>query len=1083
MSNNHVEIIGFHLGNETTSLAKIKGDDPYPRNLLLHKTDCQPTMIAYHPEQGVLFGKPASDPKATDFQKCFKKRPTSDPNYQTVMRDYVNAIYDHLLETNQLQKDDQNHFFISCPSEWSDPEKAEYQKLLESSNLPRVTVIKESFAVLMQARASDLLTGEEIKGNVLVIDFGSSTTDCTLVKAGIHEEDGDFGIDLGAGLIDKAILDYSLSQNEDRKDIESFFQKFPYFRHSCEFKCRQAKEEYFCIPDNYQDSESKVDGSLKIQKIGIFEPIVYKQIIKNVTEQPLNNCLPKSKDILPSLTGVDLQKSWQDNFRYFLMETKQKLEKKGVKVNTIILTGGASKMDFIPEIVHQVFPNCKCTRDTEPGLCIAMGLARYGEKINQDMIHIGIGAISGGAAGNLAGPVGMVVGAGVGLVSNLIPHNDNSQKNQDIKKVAEVTMNNKKLEIIGFDLGHGETALSKILGDNPQPKQLLLHQQSCQPTMIAYSTEQGVLFGKPALNPKVTDFQIAFKKRPTSDPNYQKVMVDYVNAIYQHLVQTNQLQKDDQNHFFIGCPSEWTDAEIAEYQKLFKSSHLPEVSIIEESFAAMMQARMSDLVTGEEIKGNVLVIDVGSSTTDCTLVKAGIREKDGDFGIDLGAGLIDKAILDYSLSQNEDQEDIESVFPKFPYFRHSCEFKCRQAKEEYFCIPDNYQDSESKVDGSLKIQKIGIFEPIVYKQIIKNVTEQPLNNCLPKSKHILPSLKGVNLQKSWQDNFRIFLMETKQRLEKKGVKVNTIVLTGGASKMNFIPEFIHQIFPNCKCLKDTEPGLCIAMGLARWGKRNINTIHFTNEVEQFLQNDLPKIFTDKVDSLRSKLTENLVDGLSYKVIKPTLLDWRNRSYSIDTIHDLESTIISRVKTWLEGTEGKNVIKKAINSWVNDDLVPPIKQKTDPICDKYGLKLNQLVPSSLTYNPNAGKLSSENLNLADPTVMTSIVNWIIGVVVTVITLALATTGIGLIIGFFVAIFGMGYAEEIIKDSNIPKFMRRWVSDEKISEMTSGLKMTLKGKVEEAIAEDPTFMDKILNPVKDWLSQLVREQANSVKILIS
>ena len=649
-------------------------------------------------------------------------------------------------------------------------------------------------------------------------------------------------------------------------------------------------------------------------------------------------------------------------------------------------------------------------------------------------------------------------------------------------------MSNNNVEIIGFDLGHGETALTKILGNDPNsaPVKLLLHKKDCQPTMIAYHPEQGVLFGKPALDLKATDFQIAFKKRPTSESNYQKVMIDYVNAIYQHLLQTDQLKKDDQNHFFIGCPSEWTNADRAGYQKLLKSSNLPGfgVSVIEESFAALMQAVKSELLTGEDIKGNVLVIDVGSSTTDCTLVKAGRHDKGDDFGIDLGAGLIDKAILHYSLSKNEDKEKIESAFKKIILHRHRCEFQCREAKEEYFCYPLQYTDEDSLVPTkTYKIRGIGNFDPILYKQIIERIISQPLENCLPNYEEILPPLT-VNFQKSWQDNFHNFLMTTKQdKLEAKGVKVNTILLTGGASKMDFIPEIVHQVFPNCKCTIDTEPSFCIAMGLARWGKKSINSIHFMEEVEQFLQKDLPKIFTDKVASLRSKLTEDLVEGLSYKVIKPTLLDWRNRSYGIYTIHDLESTIISRVKTWLEGTEGKNVIKKAINSWVNDDLVPPIKQKTDPICDKYGLKLNQLVPSSLTYNPNAGKLSSENLNLADPTVMTSIVNWIIGVVVTVITLALATTGIGLIIGFFVAIFGMGYAEEIIKDSNIPKFMRGWVSDEKISEMTSGLKMNLKGKVEEAIAEDPTFMDKILNPVKDWLSKLVREQADSVKILIS
>jgi molecular chaperone DnaK (HSP70) len=475
-------------------------------------------------------------------------------------------------------------------------------------------------------------------------------------------------------------------------------------------------------------------------------------------------------------------------------------------------------------------------------------------------------------------------------------------------------MNNKKLEIIGFDLGHGETALSKILGDNPQPKQLLLHKKNCQPTMIAYHPEQGVLFGEQALNAKVTDFQIAFKKRPTSESNYQKVMIDYVNAIYQHLLQTDQLKKDDQNHFFIGCPSEWTNAEIAEYQKLFQSSHLPEVSVTRESFAALMQSKESDLLTGEEIKSNVLVIDVGSSTTDFTLIKAGIHEEDDDFGIDLGAGLIDKAILDYSLSQNKDQAKIENVFQTASLYKHRCEFKCRRAKEEYFCNSINYADADYPVQvGNEPLQKVGIFEPIVYKEIIERIVTIPLNHCLPNSKQILLSLKGVDFQKSWQDNFRYFLMETKQKLENKGIKVNTIVLTGSASKMDFIPEIVHKIFSNCKCTKDTEPGLCIAMGLARWGKKSINSIHFTEEVEHFLQNDLPKIVSGKIDSLRSKLTENLINGLSNKVIKPVLFDWRNRN-GIYTLNGLESKIVSKSEAWLKGREGKEAVTTAIQNW-------------------------------------------------------------------------------------------------------------------------------------------------------------------------
>jgi hypothetical protein len=154
-------------------------------------------------------------------------------------------------------------------------------------------------------------------------------------------------------------------------------------------------------------------------------------------------------------------------------------------------------------------------------------------------------------------------------------------------------------------------------------------------------------------------------------------------------------------------------------------------------------------------------------------------------------------------------------------------------------------------------------------------------------------------------------------------------------------------------------------------------------------------------------------------------------------------------------------------------------------------VNQLIPPSLNYNPHAENLSSGNVIIIDPTAMTAIVNWIIGIVVGFITLALATTGIGLIIGFFVAIFGMAFAEEMIKDSDIPKLMRGWVSDKKISEITSDLKVTLKAKVEEGLKKEEeealaknslTFSDEITNSVKDWLSKEVRQQADSVKILI-
>jgi hypothetical protein len=246
---------------------------------------------------------------------------------------------------------------------------------------------------------------------------------------------------------------------------------------------------------------------------------------------------------------------------------------------------------------------------------------------------------------------------------------------------------------------------------------------------------------------------------------------------------------------------------------------------------------------------------------------------------------------------------------------------------------------------------------------------------------------------------------------------------------------------------------------------------------------LPPLYGTPIDSLRSKLTEELVDGLSYKVVKPVLFDWRNRN-GINTIkYGLEPEIISRTKKWLEGTEGQEIIKKAINDWIIKDIVPTLKEKTDLICNKYHLGLGQIVPPSLNYNPDVDKLGATTVNITDPTLFTAIVNWIIGTITVVITLFLATTIIGLIIGL-VVMFGLqGWAEDTIKESDIPKWIRKGVSDKKISEMTNQIKEKLKEEVGKSIAEDKQFMDKFLYPVKDWLSKEVKEQADSVKILIS
>lgn len=109
---------------------------------------------------------------------------------------------------------------------------------------------------------------------------------------------------------------------------------------------------------------------------------------------------------------------------------------------------------------------------------------------------------------------------------------------------------------------------------------------------------------------------------PTSEFKYQQNIQDLVGAIYLHLVHdTNQVDESNYNHFLIGCPSGWSENERKNYENLFLHVGLKNVTLVSESRAALMQAIESDKFTRKELLESILIIDIGSSTTDLTLIE------------------------------------------------------------------------------------------------------------------------------------------------------------------------------------------------------------------------------------------------------------------------------------------------------------------------------------------------------------------------------------------------------------------------------------------------------------------------------
>lgn len=99
-----------------------------------------------------------------------------------------------------------------------------------------------------------------------------------------------------------------------------------------------------------------------------------------------------------------------------------------------------------------------------------------------------------------------------------------------------------------------------------------------------------------------------------------------------------------------------------------------------------MHAKESGIFTIEELQKSVLVIDIGSSTTDYTLVK-GMSDTPIDFGHDLGASLIEKQILQKTLE---------------------CQKQYREGREEILRLGDILRDEEI-----LQLEEISQLENIL----------------------------------------------------------------------------------------------------------------------------------------------------------------------------------------------------------------------------------------------------------------------------------------------------------------------------------------------------------------------------------
>lgn len=636
------------------------------------------------------------------------------------------------------------------------------------------------------------------------------------------------------------------------------------------------------------------------------------------------------------------------------------------------------------------------------------------------------------------------------------------------------------LETIGFDLGHGETAVAKARVESIEPPEMLeVNNKKVQITALAWHPELGYLVGEQALiQAGVTQLKIAFKQKPNHDQNYRKTIQSFLETYYHLLKASKQIEGETQSQFFIGCPSGWSISDRENYQMLLKEAGIPLLTVVPESRAAFMQAKEAGKLDYDKLKSSVLIVDIGSSTTDFTLVKS-LHEIPIDFGSNaLGASLIDKAIFARTLANHEDKELLERVFEEYPHHQARCELACRKAKEDYFSNEQLYSHPQSFARGFESINEQIYFIPQVNKAIAQDILNQPL-----------PELGG----KSWIQSFRESVNEAQEKLNQQGIVPRVLLMTGGASRMKFTREICEEIFPEpeTQVRPDPEPERCIALGLARVGRWDLRASAFKAEINQVFDSKKLKDLIEKhIPELVEMLTKPLSDNLVEKAIKPSLKEWQNNK--IRTLSDLEILMKKQAEDWIKSSTSRQIINTQCVTWFNSKIQPELAQETDPICQKF-----QIPRSSLRFeegiNPDVVNpdLSIGDTILADT--VSLIVNVVIGGGTVGSIIALILTGhltwpIVLVYGVSVLAAGVEITRSRTQDAiktklDIPSWTRSsLLSDSKIDSICEQIYPELEKIFREQLMENQEVFDELISKVGQELKQALNTKAEEAVILI-
>ncbi|MCR5229822.1 MAG: Hsp70 family protein [Solobacterium sp.] len=629
----------------------------------------------------------------------------------------------------------------------------------------------------------------------------------------------------------------------------------------------------------------------------------------------------------------------------------------------------------------------------------------------------------------------------------------------------------------GFDLGDAESAVTRLnRHEQIVPEVLSIREMKSFITAYALLKNGDLLIGEGACyDPDAAVRKIRFKSRFLYDSAAAKDIRSFAAGVLGELYLNGDLIKGDDCSFYVGCPAGWDKAAREEYREIFERTGYPPTKIISESRAALVSACQSKhLQVGYDILSKpVLVVDIGSSTTDFAYIMGG-REVELKTGgeVYLGGGIMDEILLEESVSASSDPKKIRKIFSESEAWKSYCEFACRKLKEKYFSDEEYWKKNDCQQTITIRYTRL----PVRLTLRLDEYTADKLLN------------KGVERLggKSFKEVFMESLYQAKEGITEKQPEL--IFLTGGVSKMPAVKKWCREVFEDAVIISGSEPEFSVARGLAYCGKIDDELKEFKEEIERLKESStVEKIVGDNILSLYRNAVDTFVDPILENVALPVIEQWRNGT--IERLDMIDGIMQKEIDAYLHTEEARKMLMKPVASWLKT-ISYALEEHTMPICVRHNVPYSALsLNSYLTMSDIDFRVDTKDLFAVNE------ITWMIDTIVSVVIgllcggsgIALIYNGLpgifaGAVISLLVLALGKDKMQEAILAARIPGPVRKLVPksyfEVRMNRISQEVRDSLYANLETE--KNDEIAERIVREISEQIETCLTKMAEVVEI---